>query len=139
MSDWTGCILGNGEHNYYDDSDFYWVVWDESEGRIREVVSGSTRYAGGHGFRKPDASIEVQAAAIAWMVSVVARGLRDGDVARSGRIREGADVKVVRGRKVPLGTLGRVEWIGQNEYDSNNRRVRCRRLTVLYGGRMSGT
>lgn len=35
------------EHNGYDDSDFYAVVWDRADGIIRNVLTGSTRWAGG--------------------------------------------------------------------------------------------
>lgn len=40
---YEGCVLGTGEHNGRDDSDFYAIVWDESEQRVREIQYATTR------------------------------------------------------------------------------------------------
>lgn len=39
--------LGDYERNGYDDSDFHVVFWDDRIGEIRNVMFGSTRFAGG--------------------------------------------------------------------------------------------
>jgi hypothetical protein len=36
----------------------------------------------------------------------------------------GRVVKVVRGRKVPIGTIGRVGWIGKSQFRKNQLRLR---------------
>jgi len=38
-----GCVLAIGEHNYYDDSDFYAIVWDSSIGQPRKIIYATTR------------------------------------------------------------------------------------------------
>lgn len=38
-----GCVMELGEHNYYDDSDFYAIVWDEEEQTFKSVEYATTR------------------------------------------------------------------------------------------------
>jgi hypothetical protein len=38
-----GLVLDTGEHNYYDDSDFYAVVWNAEKGMPEHVEFASTR------------------------------------------------------------------------------------------------
>lgn len=40
---WTGRVLRLSEHNYYDDSDFFALVWDDDAGKPREVGYATTR------------------------------------------------------------------------------------------------
>lgn len=45
-----GCVVGEREANYYDDSDFYATYWDAEAGEFKEVMFASTRgwtYAAG--------------------------------------------------------------------------------------------
>ena len=46
----------------------------------------------------------------------------DSDHAKAHTITKGKIVKVVKGRKVPLGTVGEVFWMEHVNYDSYNRR-----------------
>lgn len=40
---YVGCVLGLGEYNGYDDSDFYAMVWDEENQTVKKVWYDTTR------------------------------------------------------------------------------------------------
>lgn len=102
---YTGAVLDDREENYHDDSDFYAVVWDDEAGVIKRVEYNTTRFAGG-GSCTVDATDEVKAKANAYLVEWALNVLRDHDKADAAKPTKGKRVKVVRGRKVPLGTEG---------------------------------
>ncbi len=63
---WIGCVLETRERNYHDDSDFYALVWDDSEQRVRSIDYATTR-----GWTYPnsatvDATPEILAKVEAW-------------------------------------------------------------------------
>lgn len=119
---YVGMVLALGEHNYYDDSDFYAVVWDDNKGAPIEVPTGTTRgwTAGGAAV---DATPEVVAKYEAWKAErakervakeVAAReAKRVADLAAPAR---GKHCKVVKGRKVPIGTEGVCVGVTEGRY-----------------------
>lgn len=110
---YVGAVLATGEKNWHDDSDFYAIVWDESEQRMKNVEYDTTRFGGG-GSAVIDATPEVMAKADdyleKWALGVLTA--EDRRVARDVVI--GKRVRVVQGRKAPIGTEGLVffakEW-----------------------------
>lgn len=42
---YVGQVLSMGEHNYYDDSDFYALVFDPKDGKLHEIIYDTTRCA----------------------------------------------------------------------------------------------
>jgi len=116
--DWArlyeGKVLADREENHYDDSDFYAIVWTGS--MLRKVYFATTR-AAGCGRCEVDATDEVKAAATmeneAYLYRIfkadAKRDMRES--ARQARhhmehsIVAGRKVKVVKGRKVPVGTI----------------------------------
>lgn len=42
---YVGQVLCLGEHNYYDDSDFYALVFDPKDGKVHEIIYDTTRFA----------------------------------------------------------------------------------------------
>lgn len=100
-----GLVLWVGEHNWRDDSDFYAVVWDPEKGESREVEYGTTRFPSYGNSAEPDASSEVWAAYRAWVASLEA-------AREARRIRPGKLLRVVKGRKVPIGLVGECIWYG---------------------------
>ncbi len=116
-----GMVLSTGERNGYDDSDFYANVWDEATQSIKQVEYATTRgwtYPNG---ASVDASPEVQAKAAAW----VAEQKR---VIEAATVRVGKTVQVVRGRKLPIGTVADVFWMGPDKYKKYGKRVGLRLL-----------
>ena len=107
-----GLVLYTGEHNYRDDSDFYAVVWCPEKGEPCEVEYGSTRFWTELNSATADATPEVRAAYDAWRAAKDAEEAREAAEEEARVPREGRTVKVVRGRKVPKGTVGTVVWYG---------------------------
>lgn len=121
-----GLVLETGEVNGYDDSDFYAVVWNPTKGHPERVTYATTRgwtYPNG---ASVDATPEVIAAHAAWDAqrrenARIERDAREALVPRKGKV-----VKVVSGRKLPVGTEGTVVWYGVNKFATT------RYLTGLY-------
>ena len=108
-----GLVLDLGEHNGYHDSDFFALVWSDELGRPTEVTYGTTRawtYAN-------NATVDATEGALlkwaAWRAVREAEQAEQGVVLREERARidahlpfPGVRVRVVKGRKVPVGTEG---------------------------------
>ena len=112
---YVGTTLIEREENYADDSDFYALCWDEEKQAVIRVDYATTRFAGG-GNATVDATLEAILKAEDWVekqfkVLLQKRNERDSVVPLVGR-----QVKVVRGRKVPIGTEGRVFYYKQHSY-----------------------
>jgi len=111
-----GCVISEREMNGYDDSDFYAMVWDESLGKFREIEYATTRgwtYLNGCTI---DATPEVAARWEALKAAQAAR-FRELQAAFEAKLpKVGREVRVVKGRKVPVGTSGRVFWTGASRF-----------------------
>ena len=102
----AGAVLDEYERNGYDDSDFYAVVWDEAEQRVKNIEYASTRwwtYANGCTI---DATEEVRAKAQAWWRTKAIEAEEARQRALYAVPYVGATVTVARGRKVPMGFTG---------------------------------
>lgn len=112
---YTGCVLCTREENGYDDSDFYAVVWSEKQEQLIRVDYASTRYYSiGHAV--VDATPEVLAKARAWLEEWYVKRARVQAERESEFVKVGRKVKVVRGRKVPVGTTGVVKLIRDSQW-----------------------
>lgn len=104
-------VLEDRERNMYDDSDFYAIVWDRTKGRIVTHEYASTRYAGG-------GTCRVDADAATWRevgdhCRAALPAIIYADVQTAAcRPEVGRRVRVAKGRKVPIGTVGILGWIG---------------------------
>lgn len=115
-SSYVGAVLSLREMNGYDDSDFYASVWDEAEGRVKEVEYASTRgwtYLNGASI---DATPEVRAKAAAWYAARRLEALKAEAAEKARTPAVGKLAKVVRGRKVAKGTEGTIIWVGEGKY-----------------------
>lgn len=114
-----GIVLSLGEDNGRDDSDFYAMIWNAEKQTAERYYYASTR-----GWTYPnhagiDATPEVLQAYQAkreadYQAAVKARAEVERKTPSVGKA-----VKVVRGRKIPIGTQGEVFWIGQDSYARN--------------------
>lgn len=93
-----------GEHNGYDDSDFYAVVWDANKNALIEVVYASTRFAGG-GYADIDADEVHKDLAELWLSTWAFRRMKIEYEEDSKLPKAGRAVRVVSGRKVKIGTV----------------------------------
>jgi len=110
-----GLVLSLGEYNGRDDSDFYAVVWSPEKGATERVGYASTRgwtYPNG---ASVDATPEVVAAYESYCAAARARHAAEQAAAEAKVPRKGRTVKVVKGRKVPVGTVGTVVWYGEGK------------------------
>lgn len=120
---YEGATFGTYEHNGYNDSDFFAVVWDAEAGATRAVEYATTRgwtYANG---ATVDATDEVKAAAGEY---IAARDIESWNLATAHdalMVEKGSAVEVFKGRKVPIGTTGTVIWIGADRYKRGAFRV----------------
>lgn len=111
-----GQVLYTGEHNWYDDSDFYAMVWDDEAGKPVEVTYASTRGWTYPNHAEADATPEVQAKYEAWRAAREAER-RAAEAAREAATpRRGKRLRVVKGRKVPVGVEGECIWTGNGHY-----------------------
>ena len=121
---YVGQVVAIGENNYHDDSDFYAVVVDPKvPGGFKRVEYGTTRAWTYPNSAFVDASPEDQARYADWQ-RACAQALVDAQRAQArieGAFNLGEQVKVVKGRKVPIGTVGTVTWAGKNQWNGKPR------------------
>ena len=104
---YEGAVLCDREENGYHDSDFYAIVWKDDEGCCGNVYYNTTRFPGG-GSCTVDATDEVKAKANDWIEAWAFRMLSSKADAEAARVEMGKMVRVVSGRKVKVGTEGKV-------------------------------
>ena len=121
---YDGAVLATRERNYYNDSDFYAIVWDEEKQVVKSVEYATTRFGGG-GDAGVDATPEVIEKAKAYFAPLIAKNTIDADQAGyEKRVKEfktfhtGTQVKVTRTIKsrkqgvIPEGFTGVLVWQG---------------------------
>lgn len=108
---YRGCVISEFERNGYDDSDFVAVVWDESTQTIQDITYATTRFWTYCNSCTIDATPEV-------LTKVKAYNAEQERIRHAAFVerdilvvREGREVEVFKGRKVPIGTIGRVSKI----------------------------
>lgn len=111
----VGCVLGEFERNGRDDSDFFAVVWDAAALAVRTVEWGTTRFSCSSGC-SVDATSEVRVLAADYQERVALEEIRRVSALRAAKPGQGKEVRVVKGRKVPVGTVGQVTGVYADEY-----------------------
>lgn len=119
----VGLVLELGEHNGYDDSDFFAIVWNEEKQAPEEIQYASTRgwtYPNGAAV---DATPEVLEKFKAYQTARMKKAMAEQDRRNAARAlaekkvpAKGKLVRVVKGRKVPQGTEGVVIWEGAGDW-----------------------
>jgi hypothetical protein len=112
-------VLYRGEHNYYDDSDFYAIVWDDKQGKPVEVTYATTRGWTYNNSATVDATPYIVALWDAYKATQRAEYEATLAAKEAATPSEGKTVRVVHGRKVPIGTVGEVFWYGVRSYHGN--------------------
>jgi hypothetical protein len=113
----NGLCLENRERNGYDDSDFYMIVWNPEKKAPESIEYASTR-----GWSYPcygsyvDASPEVKEAYAEYVAAAERKAAAERAEREMKEVRKGKMVKVVRGRKVPVGTSGVCFWRGDSKF-----------------------
>jgi hypothetical protein len=113
----VGICLHESERNMHDDSDFYMTYWDEESQAPKTVEFASTRgwcypCLGSH----PDATPEIVAKYEAWDRARREQAARDHEEWLRRQPAKGKTLKVVKGRKVPVGIIGTCIWLGNSGF-----------------------
>lgn len=118
---YKGCVLETGEFNGRDDSDFYALVWDETESKIKRIEYATTRFWTYGNSAQIDATPEVKAKALAYWLDNYAKYYIDEYKVNTlePQIVDKGD-KVIFSRKVNSrkygqikeGTKGKAFWCG---------------------------
>ena len=117
---YKGCVLKIWEKSGYHDSDFYATVWDEETKSIKEYEYATTRFAC-RGYAKIDFTKSVLLKANKYK----AKHEYLSEVNRlNTTVYVGSFVTVIKGRKVPKNTFGKVIGIYSNSYSNWNHKVR---------------
>jgi hypothetical protein len=134
---YAGCVLGLGSKGYVGDSDFYAIVWDEEAQAVVTALYETTRCAA-DGRAVVDATPEVIAKAKEWLKDWAAKALTVGYKTKATEelynIDKGTVVRVFKGRKVPIGTVGTVFWKGEKHYGVSYRNTGFYRGTSRFYG-----
>lgn len=108
---YVGMCVCEREANGYDDSDFYMTVYENES--FKEICFASTRgWCYPSMGSRPDATPEVMAKYQAMIESRRQQAIREAQEREAMAPAKGKTVKVVKGRKVPVGLTGTVIWIG---------------------------
>jgi len=116
-----GLVLADRERNMPEDSDFYVLYWDEEKNRISEYEYATTRFGGTEGNHATvDATEEVKAKAQKHLEDVYYKMLTDENTRKSKVVEVGREVEVLKGRKVPIGTVGTIFWAKEANYSGRH-------------------
>jgi len=113
-----GCVLATYERNMYDDSDFIAIVWTGE--KLAHVEYATTRGWTYLNSATIEATPEVLDQVRAYLASCRVQYLINLADENARKVEKGKEVKVVKGRKLPIGTVGIVTTIANNEYDKSN-------------------
>lgn len=112
--EYVGCVVDTRERNGYDDSYWYAVCWDRNRQELVQIEYDSTAFGGG-GWAKIDATEEVLREMYRKFKRDARRKFDTEDNERlAKKYEKGDEVVVVRGTKIPKGTVGKVFWIGES-------------------------
>jgi len=124
-----GCVLSAPQHRDVRvmsdvwDTETYVMVWDAAEGRTKAVHLGYAYGGGRTGTAEVDATPEVLAAVDVYEAKLAAEkaayeaARRQAEAqAEHDRPARGKIMQVVKGRKVPKGTVGEVVLTGEGQY-----------------------
>lgn len=113
---YEGCVISTGEKNGYHDSDFYADVWNDEKGCIHRVEYATTRFPTYGNSATPDLTPENAAKVKAWQEKDRARQRAEKELHDWNIPDKGKTVKVIAGRKLPVGTIGEVFWYGRDSF-----------------------
>lgn len=113
----VGLCISDHEINRTDDSDWYMTVWSVEKNKPEFICFASTRGWSYPAYGSaPDATPEVLEKYNKYREQEREKALlREQEIERK-TVRKYKEVVVVSGRKVPIGTQGRVFWIGSNRW-----------------------
>lgn len=129
VKEWEGLVLDDRELNDPYDSDWYAIVFDPKENKLRKVFYRTTRFGGtDRNYVTLDASEEVKTKAEAALAELLEHRLFNEYKEEAKRVQRGNRIRFIRNfrsRKlnmtVPKDEEGTVFWVGANQYDRTGR------------------
>lgn len=120
VTSYEGCVLRTGEHNWYDDSDFYALVWDEPTRTVKKIEYATTRGWTYHNSAKVDATPENRAKAEAYeagrLAALYAEERQAEKLAALKELETGVEVKSLTTRGKNKGVVGFVQKVMKSSY-----------------------
>ncbi len=117
---YEGCVLRTGEHNYYDDSDFYAMVWDRETQSVKKVIYATTRGWTYHNGAKVDATAEVRELAETWeanrLFGLFYDEMKAEKLAALKELAQGVEVRSLTTRGKNKGVVGTVVRVMKSSY-----------------------
>lgn len=132
---YRGCVLNTYERNGSSDSDFYASVWDDETGTIKSIEYATTRGWSYPNGATVDATNEVKAKANAYLKvqSKITWDRQNETEAKTPA--KGKTLRVFKGRKVKIGTVGECFWYGKGKKFNPSRWARASmRVGLKVGG-----
>lgn len=124
----VGMVIRIGEHNYYNDSDFYAIVWNSEKQAPQYIEYASTRGWSGPNSAYVDATPEVMAAYNAYHQRLAETRQKENEAAQAKR-QAAIDalpspltrVQVTnnRSKKAKKGACGTVFWSGYSQFNND--------------------
>lgn len=118
---YEGTVVGTGSTYMGDGDSYYWALVFNGED-VERVTYGST-YGPYDRTACADAGAEIIAKVAAMVRTKLVDKYYSGLMARYPKTDVGDTVEVVRGRKVPIGTVATIKWMGPDRYDRWTTRI----------------
>jgi hypothetical protein len=119
---YVGLCVADREMNGYDDSDFYMTVYEPATDSFSEIMFATTR---GWSYpamgSSPDATAEVAEKYRAHLAKLAEAACTARAAAEAATPCKGKTLRVVSGRKLPVGTVGECIWYGAGKSYSPSR------------------
>jgi hypothetical protein len=120
VTSYEGCVLRLGEHNGYDDSDFYAMVWDEPTNSVKKITYATTRGWTYHNGAKVDATEDNRAKAEAYegtrLAALFADEIKAEKLAALKELKTGVEVRSLTTRGKNKGVVGYVQKVIASSY-----------------------
>lgn len=117
---YEGMVLRLGEHNWYDDSDFYALVWDEATQSVKKVEYATTRGWTYHNSAKVDASDKIRHQAEMWetrrLLALYTEQAKAEKLEALKKLETGVEVKSLTTRGKNKGVVGYVQRVMKSSY-----------------------
>lgn len=131
---YVGKVLNWYEMNGYEDSDWYAEVWDEETQRIKSVEYMTTR-CGCWGVAECDATDDILRKVYRQKKKSAASYYDQENEKKAKTVSRGDTVRIIKGRKVKVGTVAVCFWAGQR-YNQYSRMVEDRIGVEVNGERV---
>lgn len=120
---YVGRVLSTGERNSYHDSDFFAVVWDDKQSQPVSIDYATTRFPTYDNSATVDADEATVAKYAAYKQRLAAEAAARAAAKEAATPKVGRRVRVKAGRKLPVGVIDEVFWVGADKYSPGELRI----------------